>query len=103
MFKQGDRVSFGIRQHWTGKFRPSIPRYTGEVFIVDYPFKGNPIIWVSCPEYSNKNIAFTQRKNGNWVRKGDADDNYRGYSRVALQLDGQPWRSIKQNQQLVIA
>jgi hypothetical protein len=86
MFNKGDKVYFGIRQSWNGKGRPSIPTYTGEVSIVD--IATNPTIWVSCPQYSNTNIPFTLRKNGNWVRQGDQDDNYRGYSRVSLKKKG---------------
>jgi len=87
-FNIGDKVSFGIRQSWGGKFRPSIPRYTGTVVSAFTPFAKVPTIWINCPAYSSEDMAFTQRKNGNWVRKGDPDDNFRGYSRVAVQHDG---------------
>jgi hypothetical protein len=44
-------------------------------------------MWISSPEYSKDLMAFTQRKNGNWVRKGDQDDNFHGYSRVSVQFE----------------
>ena len=99
MFKKDDQVSFGIRQYWGGKGRPAIPRYTGTIFSVIYGDRlTKPMIWVTCPEYSNQNIAFTLRKNGNWVRQGDADDNFHGYSRVALQQAEQAWTRIGQSE-----
>jgi hypothetical protein len=95
-FDIGDKVSFGVRQNWLGRGTPSIPRYTGTV-LTHTPFTKIPTLWISCPEYSNNEIAFTQRKNGNWVRKGDKDDNYRGYSRVALHHSNKPTPRIGEN------
>ena len=86
-FNIGDKVSFGVRQYWTGKGSPGIPRYIGTVIIAQSTETKLPTLWISCPEYSNNPIAFTQRKNGRWVRLGDKDDNFHGYSRVALELD----------------
>ena len=95
-FNIGDKVSFGIRQYWGGKGRPAIPRYTGEIVALPTVSKV-PTMWISSPEYSPKHLVFTQRKNGNWVRKGDPDDNFHGYSRVAVQLDGKAWEPIAEN------
>lgn len=94
-FNIGDKVSFGIRKYWGGKGRPAIPRYTGTVVSAMTPFAKVPTMWISCPDYSPKHMAFTQRKNGNWVRKGDQDDNFHGYSRVAVQHDGKAWEPIR--------
>ena len=94
-FNIGDKVSFGIRKYWGGKGSPAIPRYTGTVVSAFTPFAKVPTIWISSPEYSKEFMAFTQRKNGNWVRKGDQDDNFHGYSRVAVQLDGGAWDPIQ--------
>jgi hypothetical protein len=99
MFKIGDKVSFGVRQYWGGKGRPAIPRYTGTVVSEFTPFAKVPTMWISSPEYSKNHIAFTQRKNGNWVRKGDADDNFHGYSRVSVQYADEAWKPISQNKQ----
>lgn len=93
-FNIGDKVSFGIRQYWGGKGRPAIPRYTGEIVAMPSDKK---IMWISSPAYSPKPLFFTQRKNGNWVRKGDPDDNFHGYSRVAVQHEGKAWDPIGGN------
>ena len=87
MFKIGDKVSFGIRRHWGGKGPAAIPRYTGTVTSAFTPFAKVPTMWISSLEYSKDLMAFTQRKNGNWVRKGDQDDNFHGYSRVSVQFE----------------
>ena len=95
-FKIGDKVSFGVRRHWAGKGRPAIPRYNGTILAL--PTVGKvPTMWISSPEYSKNHIVFTQRKNGNWVRKGDTDDNFHGYSRVSVQYADEAWEPIAQN------
>lgn len=97
MFNIGDKVQFGTRQNWLGRGTPSIVSYQGKVVSAMSPTDKTPTLWISCPEYSNNNLAFTQRKNGNWVRKGDKDDNYRGYSRVALHHLGKTMPRISEN------
>jgi len=91
MFKIGDKVTFGVRQYWGGKGRPAIPRYEGTVISAMTPFARVPTMTIRSPEYSKNDMEFTQRKNGNWVRKGDADDNFHGYSRVSVQHAERAW------------
>lgn len=79
-FNIGDRVEFGVRQYWTGKGHPGIPSYGGTIVEV-----ADKSVFVVSKEFTSTSpLEFTLRKNGNWVRKGHQDDNFRGYSRVAL-------------------
>jgi hypothetical protein len=86
MFEIGSKVEFGVRKYWGGKRgHGGIPRYTGNIVSFG-AFSKTDSIYVDAPEYSKNIMEFTKRKNGNWVRKGDADDNLHGYSRVALRI-----------------
>lgn len=84
-FNISDQVQFGVRQYWTGKGRPGIPCYKGTIVEIN-----EKTVIVRSDQYSDGNLTFTLRKNGNFVLKGDADDNFRGFSRVALRLNGKP-------------